>query len=128
MSSLFDKEAHYIGDIAEEADRALSFAGDIMTLVRDLDLLRLYAVEKAIQNVAEACIKMEDVQQSGRFEAFFPDFKLKDIRLMGNLIRHDYGNIDVHAVVGTLEDQIPRLKARAEELLAAHRRLHGDLD
>lgn len=128
MSSLSNSEAHYVGDIAEEAGHALNFAGDLEFLRTNNDLLKLYAVEKAIQNVAEACIKLEGKRNSGRFEFLFPDFTIQDMRTIGNLLRHDYGNIDVEAIIGTLLNQVPRLKARAEELLAAHRGLHGLLD
>jgi uncharacterized protein with HEPN domain len=47
---------------------------------------------------------------------------------MGNRLRHDYGGIDTLAVWNDIHDAVPPLRADAEALLSAMRRLHGRPD
>ena len=124
-SLLSDREAHSVGDVFEEAGKAIRFL-DART-VEDLagDEVVLYAVERAMMNVSEACIRIEKKAYAGRFEALFPGFAFDDLRRAGNFIRHAYDDRRVEEVWQTVRIVMPALRDRAETLLAAHRRLRG---
>lgn len=127
-SLLSDREAQSVGDVFEEAGKAIRFLGE--RSVQDLsdDEVVFYAVEaveRAMMNVSEACIRIEKSAYAGRFEALFPDFAFDDLRRTGNFIRHAYDDRRVDEAWQTVKTVMPALRDRAEALLAAHRRLRG---
>ena len=120
-----EREAHLVGDVFEEAGKAIRFLGG-----RDAEALAaedvvLYGVERAIGNTAEACVQIERGAYAGRFVELFPDHAFDDMRVLGNTLRHDYGSSRAVRVRDTALSVMPALRDRAEALLAAHRRLHG---
>ena len=111
-SLLSDREAQSVGDVFEEAGKAIRFLGE--RSVQDLsdDEVVFYAVEaveRAMMNVSEACIRIEKSAYAGRFEALFPDFAFDDLRRTGNFIRHAYDDRRVDEAAGR------RLPLRDEE-------------
>ncbi len=121
MSLLSNREAHLVGDISDEISRAIGFMAGFGESEFCDDLLRIYAVEKAVMNAIETCIRLQR-KNVGRFERLFPGFDFDALRSMGNRLRHDYGNVDAHQLWFDLQGVLPRLCERAEDLLSAHRR------
>ena len=124
MLLLSNREAHLVGDVAEEIAKAMAFAAGHSAAELGDDPLRLYTVEKAIMNGIEACIRPQR-ENTGRFDLLFADFDFEALRTMGNRLRHDYGNVDVQQLWVDLTGVLPALRSRAEALLADHRRALG---
>lgn len=114
-----------IGDVFEEADKAIRFVGERDASALATNEMALYAAERAIGNTTEACIRLEREGYKGRFEKLFPDHVFTDIRDIGNAARHDYDWLNVLEVHTAATVLMPPLRDRADDLLAAHRRLHG---
>ena len=124
MLLLSGREANLVGDVAEEIAKATDFlAGGTAAALGD-DQLRLYAVEKAVMNAIEASIRLQR-ENNGRFELLFPGFDFEALRIMGNRLRHDCGNVDVEQLWVDLTGVLPELRKRAEALLNDHRRALG---
>lgn len=124
MPSLSDREVNLLADVICEAGMATKFlaantADDLMG-----DAMRFYALRNALQNVAEACIQIDAGRKGERFAALFPKHDLRSIRITGNALRHDYNATSATLLVNDTLTLCPVLAARAEDLLAAHRRLH----
>ena len=125
MPSLSSVEAHLVGDIVDEGGAALRFVADMDAEALGNDEKSFYAARCALQNTCEACIRIDGKLGSGRFERLFPGESITAIRQVGNGIRHRYGGADPVLILSDVRGLIVRLKTRAEDLLASHRRLHG---
>ncbi|MEM5518577.1 HepT-like ribonuclease domain-containing protein [Henriciella sp. AS95] len=123
---LSNREAHLVGEIFEESEKALSWTAekDEQSFLRDEPLV--YATEKAIQNTVEACIQLEGKLDTGRFEALFPNYTLRAVKKIGNSLRHNYAGVTATEVYATIGDFVGPIHLRASELLDQHRALHGD--
>ena len=124
-----NQEAHYLGDIVEEIDRALSFIEGMNMPEFMNDMRTVYAVEKALQNAIEACIKIEGRKQkidgkkvpSGRFNALIKDVDFVSIKDSANAIRHDYANVRPQSIWIELNGRMKDVRDAAEKLLNAKR-------
>lgn len=119
------REAHFVGDIIAEIDHARAFIDGLDGDALGADLKTLYAVEKALQNVSEACIQLNGKRGENRFADLFPDQNYDDLRRLGNLLRHDYGALDPMRIWTEVVELMPSLRSRAVALLDAHRRGFG---
>src|SRR5664279_3579927 len=70
------------------------------------------AVERKMLIISEAAIRLKDVA-----ETICPDVPWRDIRGIGNWLRHQYDRIDVETVWNTIQDDLPPLKAAIERVL-----------
>ena len=125
VPSLSDQEVKLLGDLIEEAARATSFLGPMDAADLYDDEKTRYAVKAAVQNVTEACVQIDGGRKGARFAELFEGFELAPLRRMGNAFRHDYGALNPTVLFNDATRTVPRLAARAEELLADHRRLRG---
>ena len=64
------------------------------------------AVERKIQIISEAAIRLGD-----EAEGQCPDQPWRDIRGIGNQLRHAYERIDLNTIWNALTDDLPPLKA-----------------
>jgi uncharacterized protein with HEPN domain len=71
------------------------------------------AVERKMLIVSEAAIRLKDDA-----EALCPGVPWRDIRGIGNWLRHQYDRVDVETVWNTIQDDLPPLKAAVERVLA----------
>ncbi len=70
------------------------------------------AVERKLLIISEAAIRM-----GGDAEAACPGVPWRDIRGIGNWLRHQYDRVDVETVWNTIADDLPPLKAAVEMAL-----------
>jgi uncharacterized protein with HEPN domain len=74
------------------------------------------AAERCLERICEAVFRL-----GARAEQLMPGQPSSAIRGMGNRLRHAYDNIDLPLVWGTIQDDLPTLKADAERALAVLR-------
>ena len=108
-------------------EEARSLLGDILASVRligqfvdgmDLEAFRRddktqAAVERKMLIISEAAIRLKDDA-----EALCPGVPWRDIRGIGNWLRHQYDRVEVETVWNTIQDDLPPLKAAVERALA----------
>jgi uncharacterized protein with HEPN domain len=74
------------------------------------------AAERCLERICEAVFRL-----GARVEQAMPGQPAGAIRGMGNRLRHAYDNTDLALLWGTIQDDLPTLKADAERALAALR-------
>ncbi len=74
------------------------------------------AAERCLERICEAVLRLGE-----RATRLMPGQPSSAIRGMGNRLRHAYDNIDLALVWGTIQDDLPHLKAEAERALAVLR-------
>jgi uncharacterized protein with HEPN domain len=74
------------------------------------------AVERKMLIISEAAIRLKD-----EAEALCPDVPWRDIRGIGNWLRHQYDRVDIETVWNTIQTDLPSLKAAVERVLASSR-------
>ena len=70
------------------------------------------AVKYSLLVVSEAAVKLGDLAAD-----FCPSIPWREIRGLGNRLRHDYGNIDVVRIWLLIERDLPPLKAACSDAL-----------
>jgi uncharacterized protein with HEPN domain len=70
------------------------------------------AVERCLQRISEAAIKLE-----GSIEALIPDQPWSAIRAVGNVLRHEYDNVDPNIIWRIIKDDLEPLKLAIESAL-----------
>jgi len=70
------------------------------------------AVERKLLIVSEAAIRLGD-----RAEILCPGVPWRDIRGIGNWLRHAYDRIDPETIWNTIQDDLPPLKTAVERAL-----------
>ena len=72
------------------------------------------AVERKLQMISEAAIRLgEDA------ELLVPGLPWRNIRGLGNWLRHQYDSVDLETIWNTIQDDLPPLKAAVERTLAS---------
>lgn len=93
-------------DIVDNIDRIMRYtAGMDATTFAD-DEKTIDAVERCLGRVTEAAIKLGEVA-----EKLAPGPPWQDVRGFGNVLRHDYDNLDLDAVWRIVEHDLPTLLA-----------------
>ena len=72
------------------------------------------AVERKIQIISEAAIRLKD-----NAEILCPTVAWRDIRGIGNWLRHQYDRVDIETIWNTIHDDLPPLKEAVKEALAS---------
>lgn len=75
------------------------------------------AVERKLLTISEAAIRL-----GNDAETFCPGVPWRDIRGIGNWLRHQYDRVNVETVWNTIQDDLPPLKAAVEKALPFSRR------
>jgi uncharacterized protein with HEPN domain len=70
------------------------------------------AVERKMLIISEAATRLRDDA-----EVLCPGVPWRDIRGIGNWLRHQYDRVDVETVWNTIQDDLPPLKAAVEKSL-----------
>jgi uncharacterized protein with HEPN domain len=110
----FEDSRSHLGDILESVLMVEQFVRgmDLETFRWD-DKTRA-AVERKMLIISEAAIRLKDDA-----EALCPGVPWRDIRGIGNWLRHQYDRVDVETVWNTIQDDLPPLKAAVEKALAS---------
>lgn len=70
------------------------------------------AVERKMLIISEAAIRLKD-----EAETLCPGVPWRDIRGIGNWLRHQYDSVEVETVWNTIQDDLPPLKTAVERVL-----------
>ena len=68
--------------------------------------MRIAAVERHLQKISEAAVRLSD-----HAEILCPGVPWRNIRGIGNFLRHEYDRVDLETVWHTVTDHLPPLKA-----------------
>jgi uncharacterized protein with HEPN domain len=98
-----DTERH-LRDILESIDRINEFVGEMDLAAYQLDEKTKAAVERKMQILTEAVIRLE---MQG--PEVYPEIDWKAYRGMGNFLRHSYHRVSDEIVWNTVKEDLPQL-------------------
>ena len=104
MSS--DQPAYRVQDILDNIEKIESYVGDLDLGQFSADPMRVDAVERCLQRLTEAAIKLGEAQMS----EIAPTIPFHILRGFGNVLRHDYDGIDDQLIFDTVSRDLPGLK------------------
>ena len=98
----------HLRDIVESIDNIASFVMDMDLEAYRNDLKTKSAVERQLQIIAEAAIRLGE-----EAETICPGPDWRGVRGMGNFLRHEYHKVDDKIVWDTVKDELPKLRSYA---------------
>lgn len=109
----FREPALSLRDIAAaiEAISRFTLGMDAATFRRDAKTVA--AVERKLQVISEAAIRLGD-----QAEVLCPGLPWRDIRGIGNWLRHQYDHVDVDAIWQTVIEDLPPLQTAVTRALS----------
>jgi uncharacterized protein with HEPN domain len=107
-------EAQRLRDIIQNIDNAVDYVGARNHTVFAADQKTVDAVERCIDRIAEAMIKIG----VDRMAEIAPDISFPGVRQLGNIMRHEYDVVDTRLVFAMVVDRMPRLRAACAVTLA----------
>lgn len=111
----FERERLRLLDVVENIDRIDTYLAGIDFGRFVIDSMRVDAVERCLQRVTEAIIQIG----TDRMAVIAPTIPTREIRGLGNVLRHDYGRIDLETIFTTVTDRLPELRLACVQALAA---------
>lgn len=111
MSSKHDP-ADSLSDIVDNAERIAAYTGGMDQFDFEQNGLVRDGVERCLERICEAVYRLEE-----KAEQFLPGQPLRDIRGMGNRLRHAYDRLDLEIVWSTATHRVPELAAAARRAL-----------
>ena len=113
MPSDTDAERRWLNDIHHHIVLAQTFAeGMSYDAIRN-DLCVTYAVTRCLEIISEASRRLPDT-----LKARHPSIQWREMAAAGNIYRHEYEDVAVRGVWGTLNDHLPPLRIVIEQELA----------
>lgn len=101
----FSEPERHLHDILESIDQINQFIGDMDFDAYQHDEKTKAAVERKIQVLTEALIRLE-----AEWAAEYPEIDWKGYRGMGNFLRHSYHRVSDEIVWNTVKDDLPILR------------------
>jgi uncharacterized protein with HEPN domain len=111
---LFRDNTRHLRDILEAIDLIELFLHDMTFESYQTDLKTKSAVERQMQIMTEAAIRL-----GGDAEQIAPGPDWEGFRGMGNLLRHAYHRIDNQIIWNTVKDELPLMRKVVVEALGA---------
>jgi uncharacterized protein with HEPN domain len=108
----FDDARSHLGDILESIVHIEHFVVGMDFQAYCGDIKTQAAVERKMLVVSEPAIRLKD-----EAEILCPGVPWREIRGIGNWLRHQYDNVEVETVWNTIQDDLPPLKASVESAL-----------
>jgi|SRR5271165_789491 len=108
----FRDPRRHLEDVLDAIDKITDFIGAIDLNAYRADDKTKAAVERKIQILTEAIIRLEDESPGA-----YPEIDQKGYRGMGNILRHSYHRVDDSIVWGTVKEDLPDLRALVQKLL-----------
>lgn len=109
----FRKPSAVFGDILTSIDRIERFTAGMDLVAFTEDEKTVSAVYRELQKISEAAIRLgEDA------ESLCPGPAWRDIRGIGNWLRHQYDRIDLETIWVTVERDLAALKPEVQRALA----------
>jgi uncharacterized protein with HEPN domain len=100
-------------DILDAIQQIQGFTAGLEFEAFRVDAKTMAAVERKLLVISEAAIRLGD-----EAETLCPGLPWRDIRGIGNWLRHQYDAIDPEAVWRTVVDDLPLLQAAIRQVLA----------
>jgi len=102
-----------LADILENITRIESYV-EGLTLARfESDTMRIDAVERCLARISEAAVKLGDDA-----ETLAPEVPWRELRGLGNILRHEYSVVDTRRLWLTIEKDLAPLKVACQRALA----------
>lgn len=92
-------------DILEAIQLIEQFTGGLDLQTFSEDMRTIAAVERKLQKISEAAVRLGDDA-----ERLCPGPPWRNIRGIGNWLRHEYDKVDVETIWNTLQNDLPPLK------------------
>ncbi len=108
----FEDEDGFLRDIADAIDMIERFTSGMDLEQFSEDPKTVAAVERKLQIISEAAIRL-----GASAESRCPGAPWRDIRGMGNWLRHQYDRIELPVIWRTVEVDLPNLKAAVRNAL-----------
>lgn len=108
-------ESFRLNDIIENIDAIQTYVTDMSITVFERDRRTLDAVERCLQRITEAAIRIGD----SRMAEIAPDVPFHQVRGLGNALRHEYHRIDARSIFLLLSDELPALRAACVSALSS---------
>lgn len=99
-------EQSRLRDIVEFIDLATGFLADMTIDQLSADAKTVMAIERCIQCVTEAAIKIGEA----RMAVIAPSVSMHEVRGLGNRLRHAYDEIDLGIIHRTITKELPILR------------------
>jgi len=107
-----EKPARRLEDIVENAQAALRYTAGLDEGAFEGNRLVYDAVERCLERISEAAAKLGELAP-----VLIPDQPWRDIRALGNRLRHDYDDISQDRLWVIVQDDLPSLLAACEDAL-----------
>ncbi len=110
----FDRRPRYLHDVLDAIAAIRTYTEGMDQTAYLQDGLRQAAVERKLQIVTEALIRV------GRpdMQTLCPHVDWDSARSMGNFLRHEYDRVDNTRIWETIEDDLPTLEKAVREALS----------
>jgi uncharacterized protein with HEPN domain len=109
----FREPAFSLRDIAEATDAIKRFTQGMDSTTFRADAKTIAAVERKLQVISEAAIRLGE-----QAEVLCPGLPWRNIRGIGNWLRHQYDHVDVDAIWRTVADDRPPLERAVQRALS----------
>ena len=110
----FSDARRHLEDVLDAINKIDEFIGAIDLIAYRADEKTKAAVERKIQVLTEAIIRLDDESPGA-----YPEIDQKAYRGMGNILRHSYHRVDDGIVWNTVKEDLPDLRAIVQKLLRA---------
>lgn len=104
--------AGILADIIENAERVETYLAGMDRQAFERDGKTRDAIERCLERICEAAHRL-----GKRAEELLPNQPWRDIRGMGNRLRHAYDRLDLDIVWNTVRDRLPALAADSRRAL-----------
>jgi uncharacterized protein with HEPN domain len=108
----FRDPQEHLKDVLDAIEKIDGFIGEMDLNAYRADEKTKAAVERKIQILTEAIIRLEDESPGS-----FPEIDQKGYGGMGNILRHSYHRVDDRIVWNTVKEDLPELGSIVKKLL-----------
>jgi uncharacterized protein with HEPN domain len=108
----FEDVRSHLQDILNSIDAVQRFVDGMSLKSYEKDEKTQAAVERKMLVISEAAIRLKD-----HAETLCPEVPWRDIRGIGNWLRHQYDNVTVEIVWNTIQDDLPQLRTAVASAL-----------
>ena len=112
---LSDRHAEWFGHIRENAERIETYLGTKSYDEFVSDELSHDAIERCLERICEASRRLGSVA-----EELIPDLNWQGIQGLGNVLQHDYDQLEQPEICRVVRDEVPLLRERTAALLERH--------
>jgi len=102
-----EREALRLQEIIDNIDRIAGYVAGLEQAAFEADGRTVDAVERCLQRLTEAVIKIGPE----RMAAISPQTPVDAVRGLGNMLRHDYDQVDLGTIWRTIHLSLPKLRS-----------------